>query len=875
VTGASDRSHEDQDQDLDQDLDLDESEARGFRRGNSSAGDSCLIDERLAAILDSFADHCRRGDHKSISEYIEKYPELAPRIRELFPALALLQAAPAESTEGRQLAAMVPEPRDSPAASGGARPLRLGEFHLLRELGRGGMGVVYEALQESLDRRVALKILAFHALMDPRRLERFRREARAAAQLQHPAIVPVYGMGVHEGIHFYAMKYIDGPSLDSVLPELRRLSSGSSAAASGRDVPVAAQEACAKPPSPSTGTTVALRLLGALPPAAPGAGDAQPGSASGPAPPLEPRQGAILLAQWTHHYYRNVARVGLEAAGALAHAHACGIHHRDIKPSNLMVDTEGKTWVVDFGLAKAASEEDITRSGELLGTLRYMAPEQLRGRADARSDIYSLGLTLYELLTLQPVFSGANQDEIAKQLECGVCPSPPRKLDPRIPRGLDAIVFKAIQKPPEDRYLSAKEMAADLERFLGGRRVRPTLPGPRRRLQSFLARRRRALAVAGALFLVASLLGVIALLAHRPRLGQYLFAADLDGDGRAELVMVGAGSNSITVLSNDGRGKFAVAGHYQVGDTPIAAAAADVDGDGHLDLAVANHRTRNVSVLRNRGDGSFGGASSYDLGGFLNWIAVGDLDGDGSPDLLAATTERKLCLLRNRGSGDFAEPEIIATASQPNILLLADLGSGHLDAITTHGLDGGTTLSILRNDGRAAFEPSAREEIEIGDGPWGLLAADLDADGDMDLAVAHPGGADITILLNLDGRGGSFEQSKLSVGSSLQTLCSGDFDADGHLDLAGAGGRPGLERVCVLPGRGGASFAPPTELPPCKTPSSVAALDLDGDGTLDLAVSGYSRCDVTLYYNDGKGGFVRPAALGLSPWWRPRFLSRE
>ncbi len=198
------------------------------------------------------------------------------------------------------------------------------------------MGIVYEAEQTSLGRRVALKVLPFHNLLDPRRLERFRREARAAAALSHPNIVPVHGVGEQNGIHFYAMQFIAGYGLDRVLAEIQRLrSDGSGAAASGK----------AGPPENGSTTSTARLLWN---------GNGPGGAAS---------QGDLL-------YFHNVARLGAEAAEALSYAHAQGIVHRDIKPSNLLLDFQWKVWITDFGLAKSAEGDDLTQSGELLGTFR-------------------------------------------------------------------------------------------------------------------------------------------------------------------------------------------------------------------------------------------------------------------------------------------------------------------------------------------------------------------------------------------------------------------------------------------------------------------------------------------------------------------------
>ncbi len=246
----------------------------------------------------------------------------------------------------------------TPAAPGAREIRRLGEYRLLREVGRGGMGVVYEAQQEPLGRRVALKVLPFHSLMDERRLERFRREARAAAGLQHPNILPVYGLGVQEGIHYYAMPLVDGQSLEKVLPAVKRITSGvesplPGSAGGGNDL----------------STDIAFGLLSGsfdavLPPPAV--------QSARPPPPCLARTPAAGKFP-SPAYYSSIAHLAGQVAGALSYAHAKGVLHRDIKPSNLILDAGGKVWVADFGLAKLVEEDDLTRAGEILGTLRYIA----------------------------------------------------------------------------------------------------------------------------------------------------------------------------------------------------------------------------------------------------------------------------------------------------------------------------------------------------------------------------------------------------------------------------------------------------------------------------------------------------------------------
>ena len=177
-----------------------------------------------------------------------------------------------------------------------------------------------------------------------------------------------------------------------------------------------------------------------------------------------------LGSQSNAKYFRSVARLGVQVAEALEYAHQQGIVHRDIKPSNLLLDTQGTVWITDFGLAKAEGTLELTSRGELLGTLRYMAPERFQGQADRRSDVFSLGLTLYEMVTLHPAFECAERAQLIERMLHSDPPTP-RQVDRSIPRDLETVILKAIAREPGRRYQTAGEMAADLQRFLSDRPV--------------------------------------------------------------------------------------------------------------------------------------------------------------------------------------------------------------------------------------------------------------------------------------------------------------------------------------------------------------------------------------------------------------------
>jgi len=341
----------------------------------------------LDRLAEEFTERCRRGESPSVAEYEARYPEYAARIRKLLPAVAMI-----EQLGRRTLVADGAEPSR-------ALPLCLGEFRIVRELGRGGMGVVYEAYQESLGRNVALKVI-HHVYLDTRRLQRFQREAQAVARLHHTNIVPIYGVGDHEGVPFYVMQYIRGKGLDDLVEKWRH-----------------------EPPAPG-----------------------------------EDRR-------------RTVARMGIQAAEALEYAHQQGILHRDIKPANLLIDEHQAVWITDFGLAKLTGHDDLTSTGDVIGTLRYLAPEALGGETGPQNDIYSLGLTLYELITLSSPFGDLSPSELLRQVSEGQ-PAPPRVLDPTIPRDLETIVLKAIAREPGHRYATAGALAEDLRCFLDDRPIR-------------------------------------------------------------------------------------------------------------------------------------------------------------------------------------------------------------------------------------------------------------------------------------------------------------------------------------------------------------------------------------------------------------------
>ena len=426
-------------------------------------------------LAEEFSRRLRNGEHPSVSEYVQKYPQYAAEIRELFPTVAAMEQLSSPEAAERKAA------QDQPVV-----PLasdHIGDYRIVREIGRGGMGVVYEAQQQSLQRRVAIKVLATSATASPKQVQRFTREARAAASLHHTNIVPIFGSGEENGRHYYVMQFIQGVGLDEILramtqdrglPQCRDGSASGGSRSSltslmaqalrdGRFAQKKTIDAAAVPPQSNPSST---------------------GGDSADAPPItgnSPLGDPNTAVHLGHRYWNSTARIGLQLADALQYAHRQGVLHRDIKPSNLLLDDKGTVWITDFGLAKHEDHEALTETSDVVGTLRYMAPEQLNGLADGRSDVYSLGLTLYEMLTLTPAFGETNHGQLIRHKTTGA-PKPPRAVNPAIPRDLETIVLKACATDPAHRYQTAGALAADLERFLDDRPILARRVTPMERL---------------------------------------------------------------------------------------------------------------------------------------------------------------------------------------------------------------------------------------------------------------------------------------------------------------------------------------------------------------------------------------------------------
>ena len=464
-------------------------------------------ESELGRVLDAYLAAIEAGQAIDSTGLAAAHPAIAGWILACLPVLRV-----AGQVEGMADAAL-----ELPADT------CLGDFRILRVIGRGGMGIVFEAEQVSLKRNVALKVLPFAAALDPNQLRRFQIEAEAVAQLHHTNIVPIFSVGCERGVHFYAMQYIEGQTLAALIHDLRET------AGLGVAPPVEAADSTVN----LVEELVSGRLAPVLPPrpsSPPGRGTHRMwgvrarervaegrvrgpdcGRASSPRPSSAPRRGTHRM--WGVRareraaegrvrgrrfpgsaYFRTVAHLGQQAAEALDHAHHLGIIHRDIKPANLLVDVRGNLWITDFGLARMQADSSLTMTGDIIGTLRYSSPEQAtpeRTVVDHRTDVYSLGATLYELLTLHPLHEGTDRAELLHNLALAES-RPPRDWNPAIPRDLETIVLKALAKDVPSRYASALDLADDLRRFLEGRPIQARRPSLWKRALKW-ARRHKAL----------------------------------------------------------------------------------------------------------------------------------------------------------------------------------------------------------------------------------------------------------------------------------------------------------------------------------------------------------------------------------------------
>ena len=417
------------------------------------------IQDPLAPLADEFIQLCRVNGDITVEDFAKRHPDQADRIRRLFPSLLLVEKLSPGSSS------IAGESHNEISFAG----VQIGEYNIQGELGRGGMGIVYRAVHNSLGREVALKVLNQHGPRNQVSLERFQLEARSAARLHHPHIVPVFDVGQDGDTRFYTMQLIQGQGLDRVLEKMRL--------AKDSLLPRPAELKLAKPETDHGDETQPF-----MSPESSGENHSPTSKTAGKSHQSgsRPRESSSATrprsSSMRRQYYRDAAEIAWQVADALKFAHNQSIVHRDIKPSNLLLDSAGHVWITDFGLAKAVENSlqstggELTATGDIVGTLRYMAPERFRGWSDPRSDVYSLGATLYELLTLQPAFQDNDRIRLIERIGAEL-PVKPRSVDSGIPIDLETIVLKSMDKEPGRRYQSASEMADDLANFLADRPV--------------------------------------------------------------------------------------------------------------------------------------------------------------------------------------------------------------------------------------------------------------------------------------------------------------------------------------------------------------------------------------------------------------------
>ncbi|MEZ6017584.1 MAG: protein kinase [Planctomycetota bacterium] len=393
-----------------------------------------LRDEALEALLYECLERIEEGDTGALEALSAAHPERAAALREAVAALV-----------GAGLLVTPFAPGDA-----GAFPERLGEFRLLKRLGGGGMGVVFLAEQPSIGRDVALKLIRPDQLYFPKTRERFQREVEAIARLAHPGIVQVHSVGEDKGIPYFAMEYVRGVSLAQVIAALQ-----------GRR------------PEELRGEHARAFVEQYTPTRS----DAQTDGAAD----------ALFVGPWA----MVATRIALLVARAVEHAHERGVLHRDLKPSNIMLTPTGRIVLLDFGLASLMGADRITRTGSQLGSVPYMAPEQLRGEvADigARTDVYALGVVLYELSTLSPAYQDDTNSELLRRKIIEGRATPVSHLNPALSRDVATVIARAMAPEVAARYASARALADDLQAILSGRSIAARPPGPVERITRWVRR---------------------------------------------------------------------------------------------------------------------------------------------------------------------------------------------------------------------------------------------------------------------------------------------------------------------------------------------------------------------------------------------------
>ncbi|WP_437206242.1 serine/threonine protein kinase [Planctomicrobium sp. SH664] len=383
-----------------------EAELVGLPRRDSSQGR-----DQLEVIASEYLQRLRSGEIVTIDEYIAREPHLADELRDFLQLVEAMEGWKSHQ-EIRSIQKVIPREFSF---------THLGECRILREIARGGMGVVFEAEQGSIGRRVAIKLLPWKFAKKSRWAEQFQREARIVANLQHAHIVPIFSFGEQDDRYYYVMQLVEGVSLDRLVERWKR------------DQGVISLEDLIQETHPALTRTL-----------------------------RDQKQSKRLL---RHDSWMQLAKIAAQVVSAVRYAHKQGTLHRDIKPGNLLIDVDGKIWITDFGLAIGQDHALNTESEPLAGTVRYMAPEQFYGEVDERSDLYAIGATLYELCTLIPAFQAPDRERLIDTI-LSQSPRPPRALNPGIPPELERIILKLMARKREDRYQTSDQLHADLLTFI-------------------------------------------------------------------------------------------------------------------------------------------------------------------------------------------------------------------------------------------------------------------------------------------------------------------------------------------------------------------------------------------------------------------------
>ncbi|MHC4946341.1 MAG: tetratricopeptide repeat protein, partial [Planctomycetota bacterium] len=419
-------------------------------------------DTLLQQAFEEFCEAWIDGKEPDPEAFCQKYPSfehvLRERIEEFIFVTRGLKTGHAKGPIGP------PMPEEK---SGEVKYKKLGDFSIIREIGRGGMGVVYDARQISLKRNVALKVLPAHLTLRKEAVERFKREASTAARLNHPGIVDIYAVGEEGGTHFFAMEFVEGTPLDRVIARFRK---DGSLPLDGSEVAHIVGEGLHRPERDPSSTETSAEH------------EVQPGT--------EEKKDETRSKVWNKTYIESACRLVTQVADALDYAHRAGVIHRDVKPSNILVRVNGTSVLTDFGLAREEGLPSVTVTGEFAGTPHYVSPEQAmprRKKVDNRSDIYSLGVTLYELLTLKRPFDGKTSQEVLGKI---ISKEPPllRAQNNLIPRDLEKICMAALEKDANRRYQSAGEFRDDIQRFLDFKPVKARPVGVVRRTWRLIRR---------------------------------------------------------------------------------------------------------------------------------------------------------------------------------------------------------------------------------------------------------------------------------------------------------------------------------------------------------------------------------------------------